>query len=486
MQAFNQNHFECLSPLEDPDLLGEFCQLVIKKIEKITKGIRPSCFFSVNYRGGIEPIIEWLDELLTKQVNSIIHHPHFQALESSWRGIAYLVNLILDDKITKVRILDVDAKTLTRDLDQAIEFDQSEIFRKIYTEEFDAPGGEPFGIIVGDYEVTPIRHINQKNILSIETIDKLIDVAEAAFAPVISTVHPSFLGLDQFSDLDKIRSMQSLYSLKEYANWQICRKKSGANFMGLVLPKFVMRKPYTNQSLKSCQFCFDEDMSLPKQNSYLWGSSAYYFASVVMNAFMTSGWFADIRGVKPGTRGAGLITDLVEIPYFSEATDLPRRPSLDASIAINFEKELNEMGFIVFHNCQYTGDASVYGVPSIKYYSIVDENTVSNSVQMQYIFSVSRISHYIKVIMRDKVGSFITADECQVYLQNWLMRYTANAEDLSMSARAKFPLNDAKVVVKEILGKPGCFLCNLYLKPQQQFDWIDAGLVFTTELGTMK
>jgi len=432
----------------------------------------------------IQRHIALIDELLSKQVNMILHHKRFQQLESSWRGLYYLVNQATgtDVQKLKIRILDISWKALSKDLSRAIEFDQSELFNKIYNREFGHPGGEPFGILIGDYYITHKLH---KNVATqdIRTLQSLSKVAAAAFAPFITSVEPAIFGLDSFADLHSSLNLNNIFQQAEYFEWKQFRNNEDARFIGLVLPHTLMRLPH-EQAEQTKKFCFQETVNA--LNDYLWGNAAYCFAAVTIRAFNQSGWLADIRGVEQDKISGGLVLDLPRHSFSTDKQDLICKYATDVCITDKQEKILSDLGFISLCECKYMELAAFYGCQSMQISKSFEHTSAANNAKLatmlQYMLCVSRFAHYIKVLVRDKVGSFINAEECERYLENWLMQYTAAGEDLTTDIKAKYPLREARIQVQDRPEKPGCYLCFIHLRPHYQLDQLQSQLHLITEL----
>lgn len=426
-----------------------------------------------------------LDELLTEQVNAILHHPDFQRLEASWRGLRYLTEQCSGAEGVKLRVLNLSWKELVGDLQRAIEFDQSQFFNKIYNEEFGSPGGEPFGVVLGDYE---IRHTVSAEHPSndLEALESLSHIAAAAFAPMVMGAHPALFGLEDFSQLGMPLNLPRTFQQTEYLKWRAFRDTEDARFLGLVLPHVLMRLPYEDDGLRRDSFRFVERVDGPDHSRYLWGNAVYAFGAVLTRAFAQSGWLAQIQGVERGVEAGGLVTGLPQHSFSTDATGLATKYSTDVLITDAQEKELGELGVIPLCACKDTPWSAFYGSASIQKPKTYDEvpATVNAklSSMLQYMFCVSRFAHYLKIIGRDRIGSFATAQECQSYLQRWLHNYTIDADDASVEAKARAPLREGKVEVREKPAKPGSYHCVMHLRPHFQLDQVVTSVKLVTEM----
>lgn len=421
-----------------------------------------------------------IDDLLDRQVNAILHAERFQRLEASWRGLRFLVDRLPDTEVewgvgrqrmVQVRMLNVSFDELRKDAERAIEFDQSQLFRKVYGEEFDMPGGTPYSALVGDYEFT--NHPNDLMVLR-----NMARVSAAAFSPFISAAHPTLLDLRSFSELERPVVLEGVTRTMEqevtYLKWRELRNHDDSRFVGLTMPRVLMREPYRTDTSRVDGFRFQEKTGKPDGSEYLWGNAAYAYAAVLVRAFHECGWLADIRGMRRGEDGGGLVTGLPRCTFNTDHRGLFPRPATDVIITDAQERLLGELGFLPLSWCQDTSTAAFHGSQSVqkpKAYTKL-ESTVNArmSSMLQYMLCVSRFAHYVKVIVRDLVGSFLSPEEVQGRLQQWLNKYVSMASGMSLEGRAKYPLQDARVQVHELTGKPGAYGCRILLQPQFQLD----------------
>jgi type VI secretion system protein ImpD len=435
-----------------------------------------------------------IDALLAGQVNAILHHPAVQKLEASWRGLRYLVGTLPDDGSVKIRVLNVTWGELVQDQSRALEFDQSQLFRKVYEAEFGHPGGEPFGVLLGDYE---IRHRSSADhpYDDIETLSKISGVAAAAFAPFIAGIHPSIFGLDSFTEMERSIDLSRVFGQLEYLKWRGLQQTEDARFVGLTLPRVLMRLPHGAEGPRGGGFQFREEVEGPDRSKYLWGNAAYAFGGVLIRCYCSSSWLADIRGIRQGTdeKGAkycleegGLATGLPVHSFSTDRLGVATKCSSDVIITDSQEKELGELGFIPLCHCYDTDYSAFYGNQSIqKPAKYDDDKATANarlSAMLQYMLCVSRFAHYLKVMSRDKIGSMAGPEECEDQLQRWLQGYTTASDSGGPEVKAKYPLREAKVQVRELPGKPGSYHCIIHLRPHYQLDQMFTSMRFTTEL----
>ncbi|HEY7311916.1 MAG TPA: type VI secretion system contractile sheath large subunit [Gemmataceae bacterium] len=429
-----------------------------------------------------------LDQLLNRQVNAILHHPRFQKLEASWRGLTYLVGQVAEGSNIKVRVLDLSWEELVRDQQRALEFDQSQLFRKVYEEEFGTPGGEPFGVLLGDYEIH-LHPSAEHPTDDVATLGSIASVAAAAFAPFIAAAHPSLLELNSFTGLEKSLDLGRTYAQVEYVKWRALRQQEDARFVGLTLPRILMRLPYRDDSARPDGFCFRENVeALPDRGGYLWGNAAYAFGAVLVRAFASSGWLAAIRGVRRGEEEGGVVTGLPVHSFSTDRLGVAGKTSTEIAITEMQDKELSDQGFLPLCPCPDTELSVFYGSQSLQKPQTYNEQTATVnarlSAMLQYMLCVSRFAHYLKVIARDKTGKFLGPDECEDYLRRWLMSYTNANDNAGPDIKARHPLREAKVQVREVPGRPGRYMCVAHLRPHFQLDQMISTVRLVTRLTT--
>lgn len=434
-----------------------------------------------------------LDEVISLQVNEILHHPDFQALESAWRGLEYLWRtrrtLLADvsgrDTVPEVeiRLLSVTKKELRRDFEDAIEFDQSTLFKIIYEQEFGTPGGHPYGLLIANYDFS--AHSSD-----IELLTQLSGVGAAAFCPVIAAASPSLLGVSEYSELEQPLDLQAIFRRPRHRLWKTLREHVDSRFLGLVAPRILLRCPYDHTS--PCQgFAFSEDVSALDRSNYLWGSAAWAFGGVVLRAFVEHGWFADIRGVERGTegrgstarvRGGGLVTGLPSISHATDAVGTVLRPSVDVNLGDVREAELCDLGFILLSHCKDTRYCVFYSNQSVhlpqEFTDPVASVNARISSMLQYVLCCSRIAHYLKVQIREKIGSVNNRQELEDELKRWLADLSTPNENADPDIKAQFPLRNGDVVVSEDSGAPGKYSMTMYLLPHYQLDQLSSGVKF--------
>lgn len=438
----------------------------------------------------IDRCIATIDELLNEQINTIIHHPRFQKLEASWRGLSFLLDQVDEISKVKVRVLNVSWRQLSKDFERSIDFDQSHIFRKVYNEEYGMAGGQPFGVLLGDYE---IRHRVSEGYHydDMFIIREMANVAAAAFSPFIVGASPSLFGLDSFSGLGLPLNFEAIFEQAEYTKWNSFRGNcEESRFVGVTVPKVLMRLPYGQDNFRQDGFVFQEEVRNPDGSGYLWGNACYAYGAVLVRAFAQSGWFTDIRGNAAGLEGGGVVSGMPIESYATDSKDTLSKITTDILITDELEKVLSDFGFLSLCHSKGTKHAVFFSSPSAykapSYDTVAATVNARMSAMLHYVMCTSRFAQYIKVIGREKVGGHTSAGEVQKYLTNWLRKYTMNNPDASPELRAKHPLADGRVEVKERVGQSGVFSCDIHLKPHMQHDQMVSAVKLVTELAAAK
>jgi type VI secretion system ImpC/EvpB family protein len=427
-----------------------------------------------------------IDRLLNRQVNAILHHPALQRLEAAWRGLHFLVRQVPEGENVKVRILNVSWRELARDLDRALEFDQSQLFRKVYSEEFGTPGGEPFSVLLGDYEIQS-RPGPGHPTDDVATLERIASVAAAAFCPFVAAAHPELLDLDSFTELELQLDLARTFEQRVYLKWRAFRESEDARFVGLTLPRVLLRLPYADDNHRADGFRFQETVGHPARADYLWGNAAFAFGAVLVREFAATGWLAGIRGFRRGEQGAGVVGGL-PVPHFAtERRGVAPTCATEVLVTDAQEKELGELGFLPLCHRPGTAVAVFHGNPSVQKPRLYDARpaTVNArlSAMLQYMLCVARFAHYVKVLARDRLGSFTGAADCARQLNDWLRNYVSANEDAGPELKAKYPLREANVEVRARPDNPGVYLGVIHLRPHLQFDQIVTAVKLVTEIG---
>lgn len=425
-----------------------------------------------------------LDAVLSEQLDAILHHPDLKRLEAGWRGVSYLLDQIESDDKVIVRLFSATWAELGRDFERANDFDQSTLFTKVYSEEYGMPGGLPYGLLLCDYS---IRHRYTKDAPvaatdDIGTLSGLAEVSAAAFSPCVIGAAPELFGVANFAELSYAQNYDAGFRLAEYQRWRRLQQKEESRFLGVVLPRILLRGLHGDGPDRREGFIYRERAL--GIDDWLWGNAVFGFGAVVIRAFRESGWFADIRGAREGHLGAGLLNGL-PAPPFSTGEGVAYRRPLEVELTDKKQKVLEELGFVALSPCSYTESAVFLGAQSLHVPAIEDTPESRNarlSSMLQYVLCVSRFAHYAKVIARDRVGAYTTAAELQRLLGEWLRGYMLGNADAGPELKARYPLSGGRVEVNEIPGKPGILSCVIQVEPHFQFDQIVTGIQLRTEI----
>ncbi len=420
-----------------------------------------------------------IDQIINEQLNAILHNPRFQTLEASWRGLEMLVDANRREGTNQIRIrfLNVSWREIHRDFQRANDFDNSQIFRKIYEDEFGTPGGLPYSVLIGDYEIHP-RPTPEHPFDDIAILGHMAGVAAAAFCPFVCGASPAMFGVDNFMELQQTVDLAQGFQLPEFTKWRSLRKHDDARFLGIAMPRILMRAPYELKDSPGLNFT--ENTVANHVGNYLWGNAAYAWATVLMRTFATSGWLADIRGVERNRDGGGLVTNLASISFGTDRKGVSLRSSTDLMVTDQQESALAKLGFLPICQCHDTEYSAFYSSQSIQealtYDTAVATANANISTMMQYMLCVSRFAHYLKVIARDVVGSAIEPDEMQTILDRWIKNYVTPDDHARPEIKAKRPLRQAEITVSRDPGKPGSYQCTFSLLPHYQLDDLSAAI----------
>jgi type VI secretion system protein ImpC len=402
-----------------------------------------------------------IDELLSAQLNEVFHHAEFQRLEASWRGLERLVRQTETSSSLKIRVLSLTKKELLRDLQRATEFDQSVMFKKVYDEEYGVFGGEPFGVLIADYDFG-------KGPEDVELLEKISNIAAAASAPLIGAASPGLFNLESFRELSMPRDLAKIFDATEYAKWKSFRDSEDARFVGLVLPRVLQRLPYGRNGVPSEGFDYEEGVDGRDPEKYLWGNAVYAFAGRLTEAFARYGWCVSISSMEQG----GLVSGLPLQRFFSDDGDTVVNCPTEIAITDRRRHELEKLGFVPLCYEKGTDRAVFFSVHSCQKPRLYDRDDSSGaaavSATLEYTFAVSRFAHYIRCIVRDKERPFQDRRELERYLHDWLADYILLDEDAEPQVKARYPLREGRIEVYEVAGQPGRFGVNAYLRPHFQ------------------
>lgn len=447
------------------DLIGEFIDSVVESGTDVSN----DTVAAINQK------IAEIDALITDQLNEVMHHPDFQKLEASWRGLHFLVMNTETGTQLKLRLMNASKKDVLGDLEKAVEFDQSALFKQIYEEEYGTFGGFPYSCLVTDFEFG--RHPQDFALM-----EKLAEVAAASHAPMIASAGPRMFDMDSFTDLGTPRDLAKIFESAEMIKWRSFRDSEDSRYMVLTLPHTLMRLPYGPETIPVEGIGFTEDVDGRDHSKYLWGSASWALAQRITNAFSLYGWTAAIRGVE----GGGVVKGLPTHTFKTDEGDIALKCPTEIAITDRREKELSDLGFIALCHCKGTDYAAFFGGQTAqkpKKYNLDSANAnAALSARLPYILAASRFAHYLKVIMRDKIGSFLTAANVEEYLNTWIANYVLLTDDAPQGTKARYPLREARVDVREIPGKPGCYNATVFLKPHFQLEELTASVRLVAEL----
>jgi type VI secretion system protein ImpC len=444
--------------------------------ELVREAMQGTVLASDNLSATLDRRIADIDGLISEQLNEIMHHESFQRLESSWTGLRYLCQQTSTNSGMKIKIFNAQKKELVKDFRSAIDFDQSALFRKVYEEEFGTFGGAPFGAMIGDFEIS-------RQPEDMYFIEQMSHVAAAAHAPFIAAASPELFGLESYLDLSKPRDLSKVFDTVDYAKWHSFRESEDSRYVGLTLPRFLGRLPFSAKNGNAVEsFNFVEDVDGTDHSKYLWVNAAYAFGARLTAAFENYGWCAAIRGVE----GGGLVEDLPTHTFKTDDGEVALKCPTEAAVTDRREKELSDLGFMPLVHCKNTDYAAFFGAQSAqkpkKYDSDAANANAVLSSQLQYIFSICRIAHYLKALMRDKVGSFASASNVEEHLNRWIQQYVVEDDNATQDTKAAYPLRRASVQVSEIPGKPGAYRAVSFIRPHFQLDELSVSLRLIAEL----
>lgn len=429
----------------------------------------------------LKAAIAAVDDALSKQLAAIMHHPDYLKVEGTWRGLHYLVQNTETSAMLKIRVLNVSKKELFKDVDKAVEFDQSQLFKKLYENEFGSPGGEPYGTLIGDYEFT--NHPEDIDLLA-----KVSQVAAAAFCPFISAAAPALFGFDSWEELSKPRDLEKIFEPIEYVKWRSYRDSEDSRFATLVLPRTLARLPYGAGTKPIDEFAYEE-VALDKKGKplpvphdhFCWMNAAYVLGTKLTDAFAKYGWCTAIRGAE----GGGKVEGLPAFVFKSDDGSSDLKCPTEIGITDRRENELSKLGFLPLCHYKNTDYSVFFGAQTTqkpKKYDRPDATAnAAISARLPYMMATARIAHYLKVIARDKVGSFMEAEDCEAFLNRWINNYVNSAQG-GQEMRARYPLREAKVKVEPIPGKPGSYNAVAWMRPWLQLEELTASLRMVAEI----
>jgi len=430
----------------------------------------------------IESMIAELDRKMTEQINLILHHEDYQKLESSWRGLSYLVNNTETDEMLKIRVMNISKKDLHKTLKKykGVAWDQSPIFKQIYEQEYGQLGGEPYGSLVGDYYF-------DHSPPDVELLGQIAEISSASHAPFITAPAPSLLNMESWQELSNPRDLTKIFGTAEYAGWRSLRESEDSRYLAMAMPRFLSRQPYGANTNPVEEFAFEEDVEGTDHSKYAWANAAYAMATNINSSFKHYGWCSRIRGVESGGAVEGLPTHT--FPTDDGGVDM--KCPTEIAISDRREAELAKNGFMPLIHKKNSDFAAFIGAQSLQKpaeYDDPDATANANlSARLPYLFATCRFAHYLKAIVRDKVGSFKERSDMESWLNDWVMNYVEpNPETASDAAKAKRPLAAAEVVVKEVEGNPGYYSSQFFLRPHYQLEGLSVSLRLVSRLPSEK
>ena len=436
--------------------------------------------------GDVERTIQaWkaqIDQKLSAQLNEVLHHPEFQRLEGTWRGLRYLVDQTETSTTLKIRVLNASKKTLLKDLERAVEFDQSVLFKKVYESEYGQLGGTPYGMLVGDYD------FDGKSAEDMSMLQKIGGVAGAAHAPFVASAGPSMFNLNTFTELNQPRDLAKIFDSIEYAVWKTFRESEDSRYVALTMPRVLGRLPYGpgDAERRIEEFNYNEEVDGTDHSKYLWMNSAWAYAARVTDAFAKDGWFMRTRGVE----GGGVVQGL-PLHVFPQAGGKVAKCPTEVLIPDRRENELSDLGFLPLLHYKDTDKAVFIGTQTTnkpkKYFDHSANSNAELSTKLNYMMCVSRFAHYLKAMARDKIGSMMERGDVETWLNKWIMNYVVtNPQDVGEDTKARCPLAAAQVTVTEVKGKPGWYQAVAHLRPHFQLEGITASMRLVAELPQKK
>jgi len=428
----------------------------------------------------IQSIIAELDKKLSEQVNLIMHHEDFKSIEGTWRGLAHLVNNTETDEKLKIRIFNISKKDLGKTIKKfkGTAWDQSPLFKKMYEDEFGTPGGEPYGCLVGDYHFdhTPP---------DVEILSGMAQIGSAAHAPFIAGAAPSTMNLESWQELGDPRDLTKIFQTPEYAAWRSLRDSDDAKYLGLAMPRFLSRLPYGSKTSPVEEFDFEEDTEGADHSKYVWSNSAFAMATNITRAFKMYGWCARIRGAESG----GMVEGLPCHTFPTDDGGVDMKCPTEIAITDRRESELARNGFMPLSHWKNTDYAVFVGAQSLQKpttYDDADATANANlAARLPYLFATCRFAHFLKCMVRDKIGGFKEKEDMEMWLNTWISKFCCDSKS-SEEMKAKFPLAAAEVKVEEVPGNPGYYTSKFFLRPHYQLEGLTVSLRLVSKLPSQK
>ena len=430
----------------------------------------------------IEAMIAAIDRKLTDQVNLILHHEDYKKLESAWRGLHYMVNNTETDETLKIRVMAISKQELGKTLKRykGTAWDQSPIFKKLYEEEYGQFGGEPFGAIVGDY------HFDHSP-PDVELLGEMSKVAAAAHAPFITGTAPGLMQMESWSELANPRDLTKIFTTPEYAAWRSLRESDDAKYLAMCMPRFLGRLPYGSKTDPVDAFNFEEDTTGADHDKYAWCNAAYAMATNINRSFKIHGWCSRIRGVESG----GAVENLPTHSFPTDDGGVDMKCPTEIAMSDRREAELSKNGFLAMIHRKNSDFAAFIGAQSLQKPTEYDDaDATANAAlaaRLPYLFACNRFAHYLKCMVRDKVGSFKTREAMERWLNEWILGYVdGDPANSTEQTKAERPLAAAQVVIEEVEGAPGYYQSKFFLKPHFQLEGLSVSLRLVSKLPSEK
>src|SRR5262245_6159993 len=452
------------------DYVGQFLKQIVQPGQVISKDVETN----------IKYWIAEIDKKLSSQLNEVMHAPEFQQLESTWRGLHYLVHQSETGENLKIRVLNIKKRELFKDLEKAVEFDQSGLFKKVYEEEYGQLGGQPYGMLIGDYEF-------DRSAEDVSLLKMVSNVAAAAHAPFVSAANPKLFNFDKFTDLTAPRDLAKIFDSVEYAAWKSFRESEDSRYVALTLPHVLGRLPYGANFKRVDAFNFEEFVDGKDHDKYLWMNAAWAYAARITDAYAKDGWFARTRGVE----GGGKVEGLPVHTFPTDDGDVAMKCPTEIAISDRREFELSNLGFLPLLHSKGRDFAVFMGAQSCQkpktYFDPAANANAELSAKFNYILCIGRFAHYLKVMARDKIGSFMERGECERWLNDWINNYVlADPANAGEESKARKPLADARVEVQEVKGKPGWYEAVAFLRPHFQLETLTTSMRLVAEIPPKK
>ncbi len=437
--------------------------------------VKPGHVVSNDVEANIKHWIGEIDKNLTAQLNEVMHDPKFQEMEGTWRGLHYLVHQTETGESLKIRVLNVTKKELFKDLEKAAEFDQSTLFKKIYEEEYGQLGGKPYGMLVGDYQFG-------RSPEDISLLKMISQVAAAAHSPFVASASPKMFNMDRFDELPKPRDMAKIFESVEFAAWTSFRESEDSRYTALTLPRVLSRLPYGNEFRRVSEFNFEESVDGSDHSKYAWMNAAWAYAARITDSVAKWGWMARTRGVE----GGGKVEGLPVHTFKTDDGDVAMKCPTEIAISDRREFELSNLGFLPLLHNKDTDNAVFMGAQSCqkpqKYFDPAANSNAELSAKFNLMLCTSRFAHYLKVMARNKIGSFMETADCSRWLNEWIGNYCVDPNGASEGTKAQRPLSDARVDVRAVEGKPGWFEAVAYLRPHFQMETLTTSMRLVAEI----